>query len=67
MSYKPFTKGQKITVEAFEDLPKYRGKITDVGPDYIGILVTDKPNIPETYAEIYEENFSLVTVLGDVQ
>ena len=67
MTYKPFTKGQKILVEAADGLPTYRGKITDVGPDYIDILVTNKPHIPVTCTEISHEQFHLVTVLGDDQ
>ena len=67
MANKLFQKGQKVQIEAFEDLPRYQGTVTDAGEDYIGVLVTDKPNIPETYAEIYEDNFHLVTVLGDDQ
>jgi len=65
MAYKLFREGQKVQVEAFEDLPRYKGTITDTGSDYVSLLVTDKPNIPETYAEIYEDQFHLITVIGD--
>jgi hypothetical protein len=64
--YEPFRPNQRVKVKAFEDLPEVCGVITEVGEDYINIIVSFCESIAsepeETFIELYEEQWHLVSV-----
>lgn len=57
---------KKVTVSAFEDLPKRTGTIESIDDDAIGIMIDADDTADEHYAEIYEDNFKLIRLIADV-
>jgi len=60
MKKENFKAGLRVRVEAFEDIPKMTGEIIEVGEDFISIMRDATEEEPESYAEIYEDQFHLL-------
>ena len=60
MKKENFKVGLRVRVEAFEDIQKMTGEIIEVGEDFISIMRDATEQEPESYAEIYEDQFYLL-------